>query len=124
MTLNPRDNPQSVFPQELLAPGSVPNPAAPWWVARTRPRREKALARCLLSKRIAYFRPLVARPQKHQGRMRTSDVPLFDSCLFFQADAEGRQAALRTGHLAQAIAVADQYYWRTLHWPVRGRMPD
>ncbi len=48
--------------------------------------------------------------------MRTSVVPLFDGYLFFQADAEGRQAALSTGHLAQAIAVADQ---ENLHWQLQ-----
>lgn len=108
MTLNPKDNPLPVHPRELLDPGGWPDPVRPWWVARTRTRQEKALARSLRGKDIPYFLPLVSRPQKSQGRMRTSIVPLFDGYLFFQADPAERQTALQTGHLAQAIPVKDQ----------------
>ena len=93
MTLNPKDNPLPVHPRELLDPGAWPDPVRPWWVARTRTRQEKALARSLRGKDIPYFLPLVSRPQKSQGRMRTSIVPLFDGYLFFQADPAERQTA-------------------------------
>lgn len=112
MTLDPRDNPQSVYPESLLEPESGPDPARPWWVARTRTRQEKALARSLRGKFIPYFLPLVARPQQNRERVRTSIVPLFDGYLFFQADPRERQEALQSGHLAQAIPVRDQ---RVLH---------
>lgn len=108
MTLNPKDNPLPVHPSGLLAQNTGPDPARPWWAARTRTRQEKALARSLRGKDIPYFLPMVSRPQKSQGRMRTAIVPLFDGYLFFQADAVNRQTAMQTGHLAQAIAVTDQ----------------
>lgn len=108
MTLDPKDNPQSVYPDALFCPGSQPDPDHPWWVARTRTRQEKALARSLRGKAIPYFLPLVARPQKNRDRMRTSIVPLFSGYLFFQAGPHERQEALQSGHLAQAIPVKDQ----------------
>jgi transcription antitermination factor NusG len=108
MTLDLKDNPQSVYPDALFCPGSQPDPDHPWWVARTRTRQEKALARSLRGKAIPYFLPLVARPQKNRDRMRTSIVPLFSGYLFFQAGPHERQEALQSGHLAQAIPVKDQ----------------
>jgi transcriptional antiterminator RfaH len=108
MTLSPKDNPLPVHPAELLIQDTRPDPTRPWWVARTRTRQEKALARSLRGKDIPYFLPMVSRPQKSQGRMRTSIVPLFDGYLFFQANAADRQTALQTGHLAQAIPVKSQ----------------
>lgn len=108
MTLSLKDNPLPVHPQTLLEPGSMPDAGRPWWVARTRTRQEKALARSLHGKGIGYFLPLVSRPQKNRDRMRTSIVPLFDGYLFFQADAQERLATIQTGHLAQAIPVKGQ----------------
>ena len=108
MTLNPKDNPLPVYPTGMLAQNTGPDPARPWWAARTRTRQEKALARSLRGKDIPFFLPMVSRPQKSQGRMRTSIVPLFEGYLFFQANAADRQTALQTGRLAQAIAVTNQ----------------
>lgn len=108
MTLSPKDNPLPVYPPGLLAQETRPDQTRSWWVARTRTRQEKALARSLRGKGIPYFLPMVSRPQKSQGRMRTAIVPLFDGYLFFQANAANRQTAMQTGHLAQAIAVTSQ----------------
>lgn len=108
MTLALKDNPNPVFPEQLLVADTHPDPDHPWWVARTRTRQEKALARSLKGKGISYFLPLVPRPQKSKGRMRTSIIPLFSGYLFFQADPGARQEALLSGHLAQTIPVSDQ----------------
>lgn len=84
MTLDLKDNPQSVYPDALFCPGSQPDPDHPWWVARTRTRQEKALARSLRGKAIPYFLPLVARPQKNRDhadvhRSSLQRLPFFPS---------------------------------------------
>lgn len=76
-----------------------------WWVARTKSRQEKALAWNLVSRNVEYFLPLVSRPQKSKGRMRSSIVPLFNGYLFFRGDQTARSGALKTGKIAQILEV-------------------
>lgn len=106
MTLNPKDNPPVVYPAQVfdwdLASQAV------WWVGRTKPRQEKAVARDLRMHGIAYFLPLVARPQRSIKRMRMSLLPLFSGYVFFRGDVQDRHNIMKTGRLAQILSVRDQ----------------
>jgi hypothetical protein len=73
-----------LFPEELFMAkhcpfslNTVPATDARWWVLRTRPRCEKALARSLLNQGISFFLPLFERRHRLQGRRVVSHLPLF-----------------------------------------------
>jgi len=106
MTLKISDNPPSCFPEDLFSRLLVAT--SPWWVARTRSRQEKSLAWELRNREMAYYLPLVSRPQKNRQRMRTSIVPLFNGYLFFRGSDQDRYEAIKTGRIAQVLPVADQ----------------
>jgi transcription antitermination factor NusG len=93
------------FPENLL--DSELNGRA-WWVARTKSRREKALANLLAREEIGYFLPLFRKRFRSCGRVRFSVVPMFPGYLFFIAARQERYQALRSGHIAQVIEVVDQ----------------
>ena len=79
-----------------------------WWVAHTRPRQEKSLARELLRGRIPYYLPQVDRRREISGRKFTSHVPLFAGYLFLFADREERVSALETQRIVRTLTAPDQ----------------
>ena len=107
MTLKASDNPPSCFPDDLFGRPAAGDETV-WWVVRTKSRQEKALAWELQARGLAYYLPLVAKPQKCRGRMRTSILPLFNGYLFFKGDRQGRYDVLCSGRIAQLIEVPDQ----------------
>jgi transcriptional antiterminator RfaH len=84
----------------------------PWWVAHTRSRQEKALARYLLPLEIPFYVPQWERKARRAGRERVSFLPLFPGYVFFRGSANQRHAVLRSGLLVGVLAVPDQ---RLLH---------
>jgi len=108
MTLTASKNPPACFPDDLFSVSSPDNTDRIWWVIQTKSRQEKALAWDLAGRRIKYFLPLVSKPQKCQGRMRASIVPLFNGYLFVKGSLDDRQNTLRTGRVAQIMKVEDQ----------------
>ncbi len=98
-----------LHPEDLLsraAPGS--GEAACWWVLHTRPRMEKALARKLLGRGVAFFLPLHHRQRRIAGKRRSVHLPLFPGYLFLHGDAQARLHALETNVVVRALPVADQ----------------
>ncbi len=85
-------------------------PPGRWWVAHTKPRQEKALARNLDAFRIFYYLPLAFRTTRSRrtGRRSTSTVPVFPSYLFFRATEQERHQSLTTNRIANTLAVMDQ----------------
>lgn len=92
-------SPHVVSPREL---------GGQWWVAHTRARFEKSFAFDLLGRGIGFFLPMTARIMVSGGRKRKTLIPLFPSYVFFCGGREDRNAAMRTGRLAQVIEVVDQ----------------
>jgi len=84
----------------------------PWWVAHTRSRQEKALARHLLPLEIPFYVPQCEKKARRAGRNFVSYLPLFPGYVFFRGCAEDRQAALRSGLLVAVLGVPNQ---RLLH---------
>jgi len=98
-----------VFPDDLLTrPGTATDGDNSWWVLRTRPRAEKALARQMLARDVAFFLPLHHRQWRSRGRLFSSFLPLFPGYLFLHGTPDAPQAALKTNQVAQIIAVPDQ----------------
>ncbi|MCW5556368.1 MAG: hypothetical protein KIT22_00740 [Verrucomicrobiae bacterium] len=85
-------------PQEIVSPG--------WWVAHTRPRREKLLAQHALALGIQSRLPLRRSVRKYAGRSVSFECPVFPGYLFLTADSAGAQRLLPTGHVARLLQVA------------------
>lgn len=98
---------KDIYPDDLLDP-EFPrtNPDWQWWSLYTRSRREKDLMRKLLSWRIAFYCPLIAkRSRSPQGRIRTSFIPLFPNYVFLLGDNADRYQAMTTNSVSQCVAV-------------------
>lgn len=80
-----------------------------WWCLHTKPRQEKAVARDLRSKEVAYYLPQVVHEDRTpQGRKTRSIIPLFTSYLFLHGDAYDRGEALKGNRVAKILEVSDQ----------------
>ncbi len=80
-----------------------------WWCLHTKSRQEKATARHLLGRRIAFYLPLVVQVGRTpMGRKISSVVPLFTGYLFLLGDAHDRLEAFQGDSLVQALEVGDQ----------------
>jgi transcriptional antiterminator RfaH len=80
-----------------------------WWCLHAKPRQEKAVARALKSRNVAYYLPQVIKVERTpQGRKIRSNVPLFTGYLFLLGDDFARLEALRTDRLVQVLEVYDQ----------------
>jgi hypothetical protein len=98
-----------LHPEDLLDESPlVPARAGHWWALFTKPRMEKALARRLLDRDVAFFLPQTKRRWQHGKRWLTSHVPLFPGYLFLHGDGESRLAALQTNLVTRTLAVTDQ----------------
>jgi hypothetical protein len=95
-------------PATLPGSGGVADCRGRWWVAHTKARCEKAFARDLLARRVAYFLPMCPRVRVSGGRKRTAMIPLFPSYVFFCGNEADRSAALTTNRLCRTIDVPDQ----------------
>jgi transcriptional antiterminator RfaH len=77
-------------------------------VVHTRPRAEKALARQLLRRSVAFFLPVWRRQWAGHDRTLSSSLPLFPGYLFLWGQGDARGAALETNQAAQVLPVGDQ----------------
>lgn len=105
MALSLSQNPLSCFPEGVLK--ESPNGKV-WWVARTKPKKEKVLAWYLYSHQIGYFLPLFKKRQPSENRHRYSLLPLYPSYIFFMADLQGRYQALKSNEIVEILEVKDQ----------------
>lgn len=97
--------PSNLWESEPLRPGRETR----WWCLHTKPRQEKAAARDLRSRGIAYYLPQVVHEDRTpQGRKFRSVVPLFTSYLFLLGDERERVEALKGNRLANVLDVPDQ----------------
>lgn len=82
-TLALRDNPPTRHPNL-----SIGETGLNWFIAKVKPRQEKALAFDLLAKDIGYYLPTFTKSIRRldTGKLRTSILPLFPSYLPFECD--------------------------------------
>jgi transcriptional antiterminator RfaH len=93
-----------IFPPALFDADGGPG----WFVAYTRGRQEKALARHLLPLSIPFYLPLSEKVTRRSGRTFTSYLPLFPGYVFLRGSAAQRIAALRSNLIVRVLEVADQ----------------
>jgi transcriptional antiterminator RfaH len=98
------ENPPTVWPDGK----SLRDFAGLWWVAHTKSRNEKALAKDLIQKDISYFLPMNWKVRRQRGRTIRSLLPLFSGYLFFCGKENQRIEVLRTNRVANLLAVKDQ----------------
>ena len=74
------DNPPSRYPSRPIAEA-----AHPWWVAKVKPRQEKAFAFDLLRAEVEYYLPLYTRVTRRRdnNKPRKSILPLFPGYVSF-----------------------------------------
>lgn len=94
-----------IFPQNGV---ELPLADCPWWVAHTRSRQEKALARILHPLGVPFYLPQWEKSVRRRGRARSSFLPLFPGYVFFRGGSTERQAALRSNLLVRVLEVLDQ----------------
>src|SRR6266508_1879488 len=80
----------------------------PWWVAHTRSRQDKALARYLFPLGVPFYLPHREQRTRRAGRTLVSHLPLFPGYVFFRGSAAHRQAALRSNLIFKVLDVGDQ----------------
>jgi transcription antitermination factor NusG len=102
--LKESENPPIAWPQGQL----LCDFTGQWWVAHTKSRNEKALAKDLLQKDISYFLPMSWKVRRQRGRTIRSLLPLFNGYLFFCGDESHRIEVLRTNRVANLLVVKDQ----------------
>ena len=94
-----------------LSPSGIfelPEAAHPWWVAHTRSRQEKALARYLLPLDVPFYVPQHENQLLRGERRRRSYLPLFPGYVFFRGSLSERQSALQSRLIVQILEVEDQ----------------
>jgi transcription antitermination factor NusG len=80
-----------------------------WYCLHTRPRQEKATARDLRARRVAFYLPQIVREDRTPaGRKTRSILPLFGGYLFLFGDESDRVEALKGNRLVRVLEVADQ----------------
>lgn len=90
------------------SPLDLAGEAPPWWVAHTRSRQEKALARHLLPLGVSFYLPQVEKRVRRSGRTLTSYLPLFPGYVFFRGAPRERQLAIQSRLIVQVLEVLDQ----------------
>jgi transcription antitermination factor NusG len=99
------DNPPSRFPDRPIAES-----AAPWWVAKIKPRQEKAIASDFIKSNTEYYLPLVVKVtrRKDNNKPRKSVLPLFPGYISFCSAEKEVQNVYRTGRVVSVIPIKYQ----------------
>jgi transcription termination/antitermination protein NusG len=84
--------------------------ATPWWVAKVKPRQEKAMAFDFINLDIEYYLPLFTKVtrRKDNNKPRKSVLPLFPGYISFCAEKARLREALATGRLVNIIEIRHQ----------------
>ena len=95
------------LPATLLT-GDTGSDGRQWWLARTLPRQEKALARDLVSRDVPFYLPCQPRRVRIRQRVVTSQSPLFPGYVFVRLTEADRLTIYATRRVLQLMPVADQ----------------
>jgi transcriptional antiterminator RfaH len=79
-----------------------------WFVAHTRPRREKKLQQYCERGGIPVTLPCYGSVRKYRGKKIVFKKPLFPGYVFLQLLPEQRQSVFQCDHVANLLAVHDQ----------------
>ncbi len=79
-----------------------------WFVAHTRPRREKKLVDYCMHESIAATLPCYDSAHKYRGKTVVFRKPLFPGYVFLQLEPERKNAVRQNEHVANLLDVFDQ----------------
>lgn len=81
-----------------------------WWIARVKPRHEKALARDLASLGVGYFLPMMTRRtiRRDNNKPRKSVICLFPGYISLVGYHNRKNELLRTSRILNVIEIFDQ----------------
>jgi transcriptional antiterminator RfaH len=97
------------FPDGLLTDAeALADRPGQWWAVHTKARGEKALARHLFGRSVAYYLPLHRHTWKNNGRTFTSHLPLFPGYVFLFGADDARVSALESNQVSRLLPVPDQ----------------
>lgn len=94
-----------LFPPELFDLGES---EFPWWVAHTRSRQDKVLARHLLKFSVPFYLPQQENRYRRAGRSLVSFLPLFPGYVFFRGAERERYSVLKSNVVVRTLPVHDQ----------------
>jgi len=99
------ENPPARFPARAITEA-----ADPWWVAKVKPRQEKAIAFDFVKAGIEYYLPLVTHVtrRKDNNKPRKSILPLFPGYISFCSRDTLVQGVYRTGRVVSIIPIKYQ----------------
>jgi transcription antitermination factor NusG len=87
-----------------------------WFVAHTKPRREKKLGDYCRRQNIAATLPCYPSAHKYRGKTVVFQKPLFPGYVFLQLEAQQRESVRQNDHVARLLEVFDQ---ETFHRQLR-----
>jgi transcription antitermination factor NusG len=99
--------PNQAAPQPTPNPADAPNPLR-WYVAHTRPRREKKLAEYCEREGFSVTLPTYRSVKKYRGKTLVFHKPLFPNYVFLQLVPHQKQAVYQSDHVANLLEVVDQ----------------
>lgn len=79
-----------------------------WFVAHTRPRREKKLVEYAKREGLDVTLPCYHSAHKYRGKTVSFEKPLFPSYVFFRLHPTARQKVFQSDHVANLLDVPDQ----------------
>ena len=99
------ENPPARFPDRPIREASYP-----WWVAKVKPRQEKAIAFDFINTNVEYYLPLVTKVtrRKDNNKPRKSILPLFSGYISFCAPEIGVSSVYKTGRVVSVIEIRYQ----------------
>jgi transcription antitermination factor NusG len=83
-----------------------------WFVAHTKPRREKKLVEYCARQGFAATLPCYNSAHKYRGKTVVFRKPLFPSYVFLQLEPEQKGAVSQSDHVANLLEVFDQEIFR------------
>ncbi len=98
-------NPPIRFPDRLIEDAPLP-----WWVAKVKPRQEKALAFDLIELNVEYFLPMYTKSTRRpdNNKPRKSLLCLFPGYICFAANSNEISGLYKTNRIVQLLEVRAQ----------------
>ncbi len=99
------ENPPARFPARPIA-----DAAGPWWIAKVKPRQEKALAFDFVRGNVEYYLPQVTHVTRRRdnNKPRKSVLPLFPGYISFCSAESEAGSIYKTGRVVSVIQIKYQ----------------
>jgi transcriptional antiterminator RfaH len=99
------ENPPPRFPARRIGEAQ-----GPWWIAKVKPRQEKALAFDLITRGVEYYLPMYTKVvrRRDNNKPRKSVLPLFPGYLSFCAYAGAERLIFATNRIVNLVEVRHQ----------------